>query len=117
MSQERLKAIPELVHDAVLGSQKLNIYESEFGGVVPLVIYDHDWQFHILVQEWNNFDDRPKWTFSLWFIGSDNETSKWETATKVRNFPDHQWDDGNIPYVASALIVEEWRRNLQAGSE
>ena len=116
MSQERLKAIPELVHDAVLGSPRMNSHQSDFGEVVPLVIYDHDWEFHILVQEWSNFDDEPKWTFSLWFIGSDDD-GKGVIATKIRDFPDHDWRTGNIPYIASALIVEERRRRLRSGSE
>ncbi len=115
MSQENLKAIPELVYDAVLGSPQME-YRSDFGGVAPLVIYDHDWEFHVLVQEWNNFDDEPKWTFSLWFIGSDDD-GKGVIATKVRDFPDHDWRTGNIPYVASALIVEERRKKLRSGSE
>ena len=104
MTEQDLKAIPELVFDAVCPSRHPNtdIYSSNFGGVAPLVIYDHDWEVHILVQEWDNFAYEQKWVFSLWFVNGDG-------ATKVRDFPDHKWEEANIPYVASALIVEEWR--------
>lgn len=107
MTPQDLKAIPELVKDAVCrtGTTVDGIYHSKFGGVVPIVIYDHDWNFHVLVQVWDDYDDEPKWSFSLWFVDSDG-------ATKVRDFPEHEWGTGNIPYVASAIIVEEYRKSL-----
>lgn len=107
MTSQDLKAIPDLVKDAVYqtGTTTDGVYSSKFGGVAPIVIYDHDWEFHVLVQVWDNFTDEPKWSFSLWFVDSDG-------ATKVRDFPEHEWGTGNIPYVASALIVEEYRKSL-----
>lgn len=107
MTPQDLKAIPELVKDAVCrtGTAVDGIYHSKFGGVVPIVTYDHDWNFHVLVQVWDDYDDEPKWSFSLWFVDSDG-------ATKVRDFPEHEWGTGNIPYVASAIIVEEYRKSL-----
>ena len=107
MTPQDLKAIPELVKDAVYrtGREVDGIYHSKFGGVVPIVIYDHDWNFHVLVQVWDDYDDEPKWSFSLWFVDGDG-------ATNVRDFPEHEWGTGNIPYVASAIIVEEYRKSL-----
>ena len=111
MIDQTLKAIPELVVDAVYrtGKEVDGIYFSKFGGVVPIVVYDHDWQFHVLVRVWDDYDDNPKWAYSLWFVDSDG-------ATKVRDFPEHEWGTGNIPYVASALVVEEWHKSLSDGN-
>jgi len=104
MMEQDLRTTPELVIDALRHGGE---HESKFCSVVPLVVYDHDWQYHILIQEWDCFADERKWTYSLWFI--DYEAH--DEAIKVRDFPDHE--HGDVPYVASALAVEEWSKSLQ----
>ena len=107
MIDQDLKAIPELIVDVVYrtGTETGGVHSSKFGAVAPIVIYDHDWQFHVLAQVWDDYDDDPKWAYSLWFVDASG-------ATRVRDFPEHEWGTGNIPYVASAIIVEEYRKSL-----
>lgn len=111
MIDQDLKVIPELVVDVVYrtGTTTNGVHSSKFGAVVPIVIYDHDWQFHVLAQVWDDVADERKWTYSLWFVDGDG-------ATRVRDFPAHEWGTGNIPYVASALAVEEWHKSLSDGN-
>lgn len=102
-----LRCLSELLHDAHM---KGFDQESAFGCVVPLVTYNLDGEYYLLVQVWDRFTDaEPKWEYSLWFYDGD-----WRM---VRGFPDDRWEDG-APYIKSAVAVRadlDRRKQEQSG--
>lgn len=92
-----LRSIPELVTDSLWEHEQ----ESVFGATYLLCHFDRDWEHYGLLQIWDRFQDHPpKWKFSLWHWGSD------DLAQHLCDFPDHEWEEGNIPWVAATLFVE-----------
>ena len=92
-----LRCISELLNDALMKGYE---QESAFGVVAPLVTYNLDWEHYLLVQTWNHFaDGKPEWEYSLWHYDGE-----W---TKLRDFPEHRWVEGNPPYVEASILVKE----------
>lgn len=64
--------------------------------------FDHDFEFHILVKEWNSVSRGHFPTYSLWFIGQDNTCfiKRWT----------YESDDHYTPFVEAAEIVSGWQK-------
>jgi hypothetical protein len=92
-----LRAIPELITESFSGVHE---QDSEFGSVYLLCHYDRDYKHYGLFQIWDRFMDSPEWKFSLWYWDD-------ELAEHLCDFPDHKWEEGNIPWVESAMLVKE----------
>lgn len=91
------RSLSELVaasHTAVWGA------ESTMGAVEVIAVFDHDYQAHVLVQEWDHTLPEPSWRYRLWFRdGSD--------IIPVCYFEDAVWP--GPPLVEAALLVSDWR--------
>lgn len=74
--------------------------EDAFAAVEVLAVFDHDYQAHILVQEWDHTSVKPNWSYRLWFIDG-------QIVVPVYSFLDAAWP--HPPFVQAATIVQEWR--------
>ena len=79
----------------------LGAAEDAGGAIEVLAVFDHDYQAHILVQEWDHTDPDPRWTYRLWFRSG-------EFLVAVHHFTDALWPEP--PLVEAAIIAAEWRR-------
>jgi hypothetical protein len=96
-------SIAELVarsHTAVWGA------ENALAAVEVIAVFDHDFQAHVLVQEWDHTAATPRWSYRLWFRDGD-------TIVPVHGFDDAVWP--NPPLVDAATIASDWRQ-LQAAA-
>lgn len=90
----RLAKLVSLSRTSVSGS------EDAFAAVEVLAVFDHDYQAHILVQEWDHTSVKPNWSYRLWFVDG-------QTIVPVHSFLKASWP--HPPLVHAATIVEEWR--------
>lgn len=79
----------------------LGAAEDATGAVEVLAVFDHDYQAHILVQEWDHTNPEPHWTYRLWFRSS-------KLLVAVHHFSEAVWPEP--PFVEAAVIAAEWRR-------
>jgi hypothetical protein len=73
--------------------------DGPLGAMEVLAVFDHDWEAHVLVQEWDRLATEPRWVYSLWFVDSAG-------ARRVHEF-DAPWP--RVPFAAAAEVVERWR--------
>lgn len=90
----RLAKLVSLSHTTVSGS------EDTYAAVEVLAVFDHDYQAHILVQEWDHTSVKPNWSYRLWFTDG-------QVFVPVHSFLDAAWP--MPPFIQAATIVEEWR--------
>jgi hypothetical protein len=92
-----IRTISQLVADSItrVGGQ-----ESTQGSVEVIAVFDHDYQSHLLVQEWDRTTARPCWIYRLWFRDGD-------LTVPVHLFGDAVWPDP--PFVTAAQIAADWR--------
>jgi hypothetical protein len=78
-------------------------FESDKAAVCVLIVFDHDWEQHLLVQQWDHTapDRERRWVYALWYIPSG------DAPVLVRTYPDVP--HGDIPYMSAASIVDCWR--------
>jgi hypothetical protein len=69
-------------------------WEAEVAG-----IFDHDWNFHLLLREWHIGSDEQVKIYSLWFLGP-------EGVCLVKSWQTNSWTP---PFVEAATLVEDWR--------
>jgi hypothetical protein len=74
--------------------------ESAMGAVEVIAVFDHDYQAHVLVQEWDHTLPEPRWRYRLWFRDG-------SAITPVCYFEDAVWP--GPPLVEAALLVSDWR--------
>lgn len=74
--------------------------QDAFAAVEVLAVFDHDYQAHVLVQEWDHTSDKPDWSYRLWFLDG-------QIVVPVCPFLDASWP--HPPFVQAATIVQEWR--------
>jgi len=74
--------------------------EDDGGAVEVLAVFDHDYQAHVLVQEWDHTSAGPQWSYRLWFVSGD-------TIVPVHRFTQALWP--HPPLVQAAEIAQEWR--------
>lgn len=81
--------------------------ESAFGTVEYIGLFDHDYEQHLLVQEWDFFADNPCWIYALWFHGVHGLelVHRWDSPEDVT-----RWDEGRIPWVEAAGLVVSWSK-------
>jgi hypothetical protein len=63
------------------------------------ITFDHDYEFHLLFQQWDYNNPEAGWTYCLWFVGYHTEASlikRWDT------------NDHGVPFLESATVVHEW---------
>lgn len=101
LSNIDLRSIPQLVRDLWAEPRRYE-QNSTLASVVHLATYDLDYYCYILVQTWDYVESKlgdanVRWEYSLWFGG--------EEPVKLRDFPNAE--EGDIPFVASAQVVEE----------
>lgn len=92
-------AVAQLVSNWKYGTYEM---ENEEVSIYLVALYDHDYQYHILVSE------HPKHPglratpgnsfYSLWFLGGEDVTASLVDA----------WECATPPFIESAKIVEEW---------
>lgn len=79
--------------------------ESTLAGWELVALFDHDYEQHLLIQEWDFTADSPAWIYSLWFLGVrglPELVRRWNDGGK-------RWHDGNIPWVEAAELVASRR--------
>lgn len=74
--------------------------QDTFAAVEVLAVFDHDYQAHVLVQEWDHTSATPNWSYRLWFIDG-------QIVVPVHSFLDASWPQP--PFVQAATIAQEWR--------
>lgn len=90
--------LPTLIAECAFNKPRT---ESNRWGVELLVLFDHDWQHHALVQIWDHESSNPEWKYSLWIFGENHGGFEF-----VKEF-DAEW--GKPPYIEAATIVQDWR--------
>lgn len=81
------------------------IIEDDNAGVEIICLFDHDFEFHLLVQEYD-FSSHLR-SYSLWFIGVHID------ASLVKS-----WNGMDIPpFAEAAVIVQEWRQLMAATAD
>lgn len=86
----------ELVKDWGYGTSCL---EDENISLELRVMFDHDFEYHLLFQQWDHNNPDAGWTYCLWFVGYHTDASlikRWDSK-----------DDG-VPFLEAAKIVQEW---------
>lgn len=76
--------------------------EDETAAIEIIAVFDHDYEAHVLVQEWDHTSDDPRWTYRLWFIGVD--------VTPVCRFPEAVWPEP--PFAEAAAVAAVWRKTV-----
>ncbi len=81
--------------------------ESQVAAVCVLAVFDHDFEWHLLVQVWDKMVPRSerRWRYALYFC-ADGEVSL------VCDFPDVA--HGDVPFVEAATVVSDVRGRLRA---
>jgi len=97
-------ALPTLIKECALPVQYKLRTPSYRWGVELIVLFDHDWQHHALVQIWDGHTSNPEWKYSLWFYGEDSADFE-----LVKEF---DAEFGYPPYVEAATIVQDWRLGI-----
>ena len=95
-SVERFRRLLENSSTGVSGA------EDEDAAIEVIAVFDHDFEAHVLVQEWDHTEDAPRWTYRLWFVGAD--------ITPVCAFPEAVWPEP--PFVEAAVLAAAWRSKL-----
>ena len=100
-----LRVLPELVRDLWQDPTKSE-QESTLSAVVHLATYDLDYFGYILVQTWDHLESQlgnteVRWEYSLWY--------GYSNPVKIADF---NTDEGNIPFVESAVAVKAHMRHV-----
>jgi hypothetical protein len=84
-------------------------FDDDDASICILVMFDHDWEQHLLVQQWDHTAPagERRWMYALWYIGSGGAPVLVRTYRDVRH--------GDVPYLSAAALVGCWRRHGHYG--
>jgi hypothetical protein len=107
MKQHDTRTIREMVEAWQYGT---SIDESRFGGIAIVAMFDHDYEHHLLIQEWDFFADKPEWIYTLWFLGMKGTQliHRWDSPADI-----NRWREGHVPFVEAAGLVSSYRSSVK----